>query len=148
LPSAPPTIASTVPARNSQKVPATARRTTPAAIDSKAPASTWESRNRAESAGPANPIAAKQSTGIVVTTPASPLLMPRPSSISWSTGPMLVTAVRRLRPVRTIAVPMRSSPREVSLVCGEGAAVRVTSAHGPPCTAVTCVRVVSPRNDL
>ncbi len=71
-----------------------------------APDSTEESRNRADSAGPAKPIAAKQSTGIVVTRPASPLEMPRPSCSSSRTGPTLLTAVRRLSPVSTIAAPM------------------------------------------
>ena len=56
-------------------------------------------------------MAAKQITGIVVTSLASPLEMPSPSSISCSTGPMLVTAVRRFSPVRTMATPISSSPR-------------------------------------
>ena len=73
-------------------------------------------------------MAAKQITGIVVTTPASPLEMPRPSSSSWSTGPMLVTAVRRFSPVRTMATPISNSPRELSpgVDGARCAAVRVT----------------------
>ena len=120
MPSAPPTIASTVPSRNSQKAGAAARTTRPAAMVTSAPLSTCESRKRADSAGPAKPIAAKQSTGIVVTRPASPLEMPRPSSISCSTGPMLVTAVRRFSPVRTMATPISSSPRRWSPVAACG----------------------------
>src|SRR4051812_23673395 len=104
-------MASTVPTRKSRNDPATARRTRPAVMLSSAPASTCASRNRADSAGPANPRAAKQSTGSDVSTPAIPLERPRPCSISSSTGPTLLTAVRRLSPVSTIATAMSTSPR-------------------------------------
>ena len=114
LPSAPPTIASTVPAMKSQKAPATARRTRPAAMTSSAPASTCASRNRALSGGAAKPMAAKQITGRLVSSPVSPLEMPSPDWISCSTGPTLLTAVRRFSPVRTIAVPTSSRPRRWS----------------------------------
>ena len=106
-------MASAVPARKSQKAPAAARSTRPAAMASRAPASTWESRNRADSGGPANPMTAKQSTGMVVTRPASPLERPSPAWSSSSTGPTLLTAVRRLSPVRTIATPISAAGRRV-----------------------------------
>src|SRR6476661_181637 len=124
-------MARTVPARNSAMDGATARTTRPAAIATSAPLSTCESRKRADSPGPAKPIAAKQITGIVVTRPARPLEMCRPCSSSCSTGPMLVTAVRRLSPVSTIAIPIRASPRRgeaAAGACGGTGAVLVTQA--------------------
>src|SRR5688572_14339831 len=118
-------MASTVPTRNSQNEPASERSTSPAAIAVSAPPSTCASRNRADSGGPANPIAAKQSTGSEVIRPATPLETPSAVSISSSTGPTLLTAVRRLSPVSTIAVPMRTSPPVAAVLVLVGA-VRVT----------------------
>src|SRR5215203_4637362 len=148
LPRAPPTIASTVPSRKTQKAGATARTTSPAAMVTSAPLSTCESRKRADSPGPAKPMAAKQSTGIVVTSPARPLEMPRPSWISWSTGPTLVTAVRRFSPVSTIAVPMRASPqRRSTTAAGAAGAVRVTGGSSSPRRDGTAPGVVGAGND-
>ena len=70
------------------------------------PAMTTSNRcgpNLTDSRGATAPRPAKQTTGSVVITPATPLLVCSPCSMSSSTAPTLVTAVRIEKPVRARA---------------------------------------------
>src|ERR671923_199758 len=104
-----PAPARRVPAKSANVEPA-ARQSTPTRIGSSASRSTRSAPMRRASAGATGASAPKQRTGAAVSSPASVAESPRSCRSSSRIGGTLATAIRRLRPVRTIPIASKGPP--------------------------------------